>query len=351
MKARYAGLLYCHTNPNNNFATFPNAVPLTCSGTRMATNATLHSTAEATRPSRLLFVLSFFAIYVVWGSTYLAIRFAVETIPPLVTVSLRHTTAGLILFGWAWSRGYRLKLRHLIAGAIQGALFFLIGHGTLHWAEQYVASGLAALLVATEPLWILTIASGMGNERINWKNGLGLLAGLVGVWILTGSDLSLRNSFGIGIVLVLVGAASWAIGVCIAPRLKLPDEPIARAAVTLMCGAVMLLITATVTGEFHTTHWTAISAKSWAGLAYLIVFGSVVAFTAYTWLLQHISATMVATHTFVNPVVAVFVGWLFAAEPISTRLLSATVLILVAIFLIQRGDRHNEMQAEGVQGD
>jgi drug/metabolite transporter (DMT)-like permease len=113
----------------------------------------------------------------------------------------------------------------------------------------------------------------------------------------------------------------------------------------------MLLITATITGEFHATNWTAISAKSWGGLAYLIIFGSVVAFTAYTWLLQHISATVVATHTFVNPVVAVLVGWLLAAEPISMRLVSATALILVAIFLIQRGDRHNEMQAEAGQGD
>ncbi|HEX3319467.1 MAG TPA: EamA family transporter [Terriglobales bacterium] len=317
----------------------------------MATNATLRPTVEVAKSSRLLFVLSFFAIYVVWGSTYLAIRFAVETIPPLVTVSLRHTTAGLILLGWAWSRGYRFKLEQLKAGAIQGALFFLIGHGTLHWAEQYVASGLAALLVATEPLWILAIGSALGDERINWKNGLGLVAGLVGVWVLTGSDLSLRNSFGIGVILVLVGAASWAIGVCIAPRLKLPKEPIARAAVPLVCGAVMLLITATITGEFHATNWTAISAKSWGGLAYLIIFGSVVAFTAYTWLLQHISATVVATHTFVNPVVAVLVGWLLAAEPISMRLVSATALILVAIFLIQRGDRHNEMQAEAGQGD
>jgi drug/metabolite transporter (DMT)-like permease len=317
----------------------------------MTTTATLRPATEVAKPSRLLFVLSFFAIYVIWGSTYLAIRFAVETIPPFVTVSLRHTTAGLILLGWAWSRGYRLKLEHLKAGAIQGAFFFLIGHGTLHWAEQYVASGLAALLVATEPLWILAIGSAMGDERINWKNGLGLVAGLAGVGVLTGSDLSLRNSLGIGIILVLLGAASWAIGVCIAPRLKLPEEPIARAAVPLICGAVMLLITATVTGEFHATHWTAISAKSWAGLAYLIIFGSVVAFTAYTWLLQQISATVVATHTFVNPVVAVFVGWLLAAEPISMRLLTATALILVAIFLIQRGDRHNEMQAEAGQGD
>ena len=317
----------------------------------MTTSATVSATNIETRPSRALFLLSFFAIYVVWGSTYLAIRFAVETIPPLVTVGIRHTIAGLILLTWAWQRGYRPRREHWKAGAVQGSLFFLIGHGTLHWAEQYVASGLAALLVATEPLWILAIGSAMGAERINWKNGLGLIAGLAGVWILTGSDLSLRSSLGVGIILVLVGAASWAIGVCIAPRLKLPEEPIARAAVPLVCGAAMLLATATVTGEFGATNWRAISTRSILGLAYLIVFGSVVAFTAYTWLLQHISPTMVATHTFVNPVVAVLVGWLLAAEPINMRLVVATLMILIAIVLIQRGDRHNELQAETVQGD
>lgn len=317
----------------------------------MTTSATLSPTTTDTRPSRLLFLLCFFAIYVVWGSTYLAIRFAVETLPPLVTVSIRHSTAGFILLAWAWMRGYRPRLEHWKAGIVQGTLFFVIGHGTLHWAEQYVASGLAALLVATEPLWILAIGSAMGSERINWKNGLGLIAGLVGVWILTGSDLNLKSSRGIGIILILVGATAWAIGVCIAPRLKLPEEPIARAAVPLLCGASILILITTLTGEFHATNWSTVSGRSWFGLAYLIVFGSVVAFSAYTWLLQHISPTVVATHTFVNPVVAVLVGWALASEPINMRLVAATCMILVAILLIQRGDRHNELQAEAVQGD
>jgi drug/metabolite transporter (DMT)-like permease len=318
----------------------------------MTTNsATLPLANGQTRPSRLLLLLCFFAIYVVWGSTYLAIRYAVETIPPLVTAGIRHTTAGLILLAWAWARGYRPRLEHWTAGIVLGAFFFLIGHGTLHWAEQYVASGLAALLIATEPLWILAIGSAMGDERINWKNGLGLILGLLGVGILTGADLTVRNSFGIGIIVVLVGAASWAIGVCISPRLKLPEEPVGRAAVPLICGAVMLLIAAVLSGEFGATKWSAVSSRSVLGLAYLIVFGSVVAFTAYTWLLQHIPPTLVATHTFVNPVVAVLLGWLLAGESLTLRLLAATLAILGAIVMIQRGDRHNEMQAEAVQGD
>src|SRR5712671_1300460 len=307
------------------------------------------ATAVRARPSRLWMALAFFAIYVVWGTTYLAIRFAVETIPPLVTAGIRHTIAGLILLAIAWSRGFRPRREHWIAGAALGALFFLVGHGSLHWAEQYVSSGFAALLVASEPLWILALGAAMGQQRINWKNGLGLLMGLGGVAILTAPELTSGSSLTVGIIAVLVGAASWAVGVCVSPRLRLPKDALGRTAVPLVCGAAMLLMAAGVTGEFSAVHWSAISLRSILGLAYLIAFGSVVAFTAYTWLLQHCSPTLVATHTFVNPLVAVLVGWLWASEPISLRIIVATVVILGSIVLIQRGDRHPKMQAEAVQ--
>jgi drug/metabolite transporter (DMT)-like permease len=307
--------------------------------------------APRVRPSALWIALAFFAIYVVWGTTYLAIRYAVETIPPLVTAGLRHTTAGLILLAIAWSRGFRPRREHWIAGAALGALFFLVGHGSLHWAEQYVSSGLAALLVASEPLWILLLGAVMGQQRINWKNGLGLLMGLAGVGILTAREFTTRSSLTIGVIAVLVGAASWAVGVCVSPKLRLPRDPVGRTAVPLVCGAVMLLLAAGVSGEFSAFHGAEVSLRSWLGLAYLITFGSVVAFTAYTWLLQHCSPTIVATHTFVNPLVAVLVGWLWASEAISVRIIVATVVILGAIVLIQRGDQHAEMQAEAVQSD
>lgn len=295
--------------------------------------------------------LAFFVIYVVWGTTYLAIRYAVETIPPLVTAAMRHTTAGVILMAIAWSRGFRPRREHWIAGSVVGALFFLVGHGTLHWAEQYVSSGLAALLVASEPLWILLIGAAMRQQKINWLNGAGLLLGLAGVAILTAHEFTARSSATWAVIAVLVGAASWAVGVCIGPRLRLPGEAMGRAAVPVLCGGAMLLIAGGVSGEFRAVHWSAVSLKSMLGLAYLIAFGSVVAFTAYTWLLQHISPTLVATHTFVNPLVAVLVGWLWAAEPLSMRILIATAVILGAIVLVQRGDRHAEMQAEAVQSD
>jgi drug/metabolite transporter (DMT)-like permease len=294
--------------------------------------------------------LAFFVIFVVWGTTYLAIRYAVETIPPLVTAAVRHLTAGIVLMGIAWSRGFRPSRAHWIAGSVVGALFFLIGHGTLHWAEQHVPSGLAALLVASEPMWILLMGSALGQQRINWLNGTGLLLGLAGVAMLTVPSLTSLTVGAWAVVAILAGAASWALGVCLAPRLSLPEDSMGRAAVPVLCGGAMLLVSAGVSGEIGAVHWNAISLKSLLGLAYLITFGSILAFTAYTWLLQHVSPTLVATHTFVNPVVAVLAGWLWASEPLDGRLLMSTIVILLSIALVQRGDRPARLADEAQPG-
>src|SRR5215472_16108985 len=200
-------------------------------------------------------VLAFLAIYLVWGSTYLAIRYAIETIPPLVTAGIRHTIAGAILLAWACARGYRPKREHWLAGAVVGALFFLVGHGTLHWAEQHVASGLAALLIATEPMFILVLACMSGQQKISRISALGLGVGVLGVAILTGVELSAKDTSLLGLVAVLTGSLSWAAGVVVSPKLKLPTDALGRTAVPLVCGAAMLLATATVTGEFHSLHW------------------------------------------------------------------------------------------------
>jgi drug/metabolite transporter (DMT)-like permease len=293
----------------------------------------------ASRAYSIQLALAFAAIYLVWGSTYLAIRFAVETIPPLVTAGIRHAIAGAILFAWAWARGFRPTRAHWISGIVVGALFFLIGHGTLHWAEQYVGSGLAALLIATEPMFILVLAWSMGQQKISRLSALGLGLGVVGVAMLTGVELTVKGSSLLGLLAVLAGSLSWSAGVVISPRLKLPNDALGRTALPTICGAVMLLAAAGLTGEFHATHWASISLKSILGLAYLIVFGSVIAFTAYTWLLQRCPPALVATHTYANPVVAVFLGWLLASEPLSMRVVLASVAILAAIVLIRKGER------------
>ncbi|PYX43773.1 MAG: EamA family transporter, partial [Acidobacteria bacterium] len=273
---------------------------------------------------------------------YLAIRYAVETIPPLVTAGIRHSVAGGILLAWAWARGFRPTRAHWISGSIVGALFFLVGHGTLHWAEQYVPSGLTALLVATEPMFIVLLAWLIGRQKISRISALGLGFGVLGVALLTGAELSMKASSVPALLAVLLGSASWAAGVVLSPRLKLPSDALGRTAVPLVCGAVMLLIAAGVTGEFHATHWASISLKSILGLAYLIVFGSIVAFTAYTWLLQQCPPALVATHTYANPVVAVFLGWLLASEPLTMRVVLSSAAILAAIVLIRKGERASE---------
>jgi drug/metabolite transporter (DMT)-like permease len=295
--------------------------------------------SATSRAYSMQLALAFAAIYLVWGSTYLAIRYAVETIPPLVTAGIRHSIAGTILFAWAWARGFRPTRAHWISGIVVGALFFLIGHGTLHWAEQYVGSGLAALLIATEPMFILLLAWSMGQQKISRLSSLGLGLGVLGVALLTRAELAVKGSSVLRLLAVLAGSLSWSVGVVISPKLKLPNDALGRTALPTICGAVMLLAAAGLTGEFHTTHWASISLKSLLGLAYLIVFGSVVAFTAYTWLLQRCPPALVATHTYANPVVAVFLGWLLASEPLTMRVVLASIAILAAIVLIRKGER------------
>jgi drug/metabolite transporter (DMT)-like permease len=283
--------------------------------------------------------LAFVAIYVIWGSTYLAIRYAVETIPPLVTAGIRHSIAGGILLAWAWWRGFRPTRQQWVAGFALGALFFLIGHGSLHWAEQYVGSGLAALLIATEPMFILVLGWMAGQQKISLPSALGLGLGVVGVALLTGAELTVKGSSLWGLLAVLLGSLSWSLGVVISPRLKLPSDALGRTALPTLCGALMLLIAAAVTGEFQQTHWSSITLRSIFGLGYLITFGSVIAFTAYTWLLQRVPPALVATHTYANPVVAVLLGWFLAHEPLSMRVVLASIAILGAIVLIRLVER------------
>lgn len=312
----------------------------------VATNPSQGSSADRARAYKIKLALAFAAIYLVWGSTYLAIRYAVETIPPLLAAGMRHTIAGSVLLGWAWSRGYRPKREHWTAGIAVGALYFLVGHGSLHWAEQYVGTGLSALLIATEPMFILLLAWATGQQRISRMSALGLGLGVVGVAILMASELGTKGSTLLGVIAVLTGSLAWAGGVVVSAKVKLPADALARTAVPLVCGAAMLLIAAGVTGEFHRVHWASITLRSWLGLGYLIIFGSIVAFTSYTWLLQRCPPALVATHTYANPVVAVLLGWLLASETLNVRIIVASVAILGAVVLIRRGERETQQRSK-----
>jgi drug/metabolite transporter (DMT)-like permease len=194
-------------------------------------------------------------------------------------------------------------------------------------------------------MFILVLGWMMKQQKISLLSALGLGLGVAGVAMLTGAELTVKGSSLWGLLAVLAGSFSWSFGVVISPRLKLPSDALGRTALPTICGAAMLLVAAGVTGEFPQTHWASITLRSIFGLGYLITFGSVVAFTAYTWLLQRVPPALVATHTYANPVVAVILGWLLAHEPLSLRVVLASVAILGAIVLIRRGERAVALKA------
>jgi drug/metabolite transporter (DMT)-like permease len=280
-------------------------------------------------------ILAFSAIFVVWGSTYLAIKYAVAEMPPLLTAGVRHLTAGSIMLLWAYSRGQRASVEEWGHSAVVGALFFLIGHGTLHWAERFVPSGVAALLIATEPVWIALLLAITGRARLRSRSVGGLLLGLSGVWVVVGVDPA-SGTTPLGTMTVIVSAIAWSAGVVYSQRAPLPRDATMRAATTLLTGAALTLGVSGVAGEFGQVRMPSFLAI--ASLAYLIVFGSILAFTAYFWLLERYSATLVATHTFVNPAVAVVLGWAIGGEAISASLLVGLALIAVSIALVRDGE-------------
>lgn len=297
------------------------------------------SRTSSARNHRLTVVLCFVSIYVIWGSTYLAIRYAVESIPPLYTAGLRHLTAGIVLFLWCLAKRLRPTWAQVRASFIIGTFFFLIGHGSLHWAEQQVPSGLASLLVATEPIFVFLLSAAVARQW-HWNGWLlsGICLGFGGVGLLMGhSSLTSGSGLFLGSLAILVGALSWSVGVVYSRRSHLSGHPLLMSALSLLAGAAQLLLVGTLAGENRGFSLASVPARSWLSLGYLIVFGSIVAFTAYNWLLEHYSPTLVATHTFVNPVVAVLLGWLFAGEAMTLNVVVAAAMVIGAIVLVDRG--------------
>ena len=285
---------------------------------------------------RLLTLLAFACIYFVWGSTYLAIRYAVETIPPLFVASSRHLIAGGLLFGWCWWRGLRPVRQQWVASIVLGALFFLIGHGTLHWAQQSLPSGVAAILIATEPIFVAIILTATRRAAITPTLVVGLLLGLVGVALIIGADLQTGRAQILSSFAVLIGTASWSIGMVYSRTAALhPDDRMA-AALSLLAGAVMLFLVGTVTGEAAKLNLALVSMKSLLALAYLAIAGSLVAYSAYFWLLNRFPPTLIGTHTYVNPVVALLLGWSIAGEVLTARFIFGGVVVIAAIALVGR---------------
>ena len=291
------------------------------------------------RGHRVAVIFCFLAIYLIWGSTYLAIRYAVENIPPLYTAGLRHLTAGSILLAWCLAKRLRPTWAQIRASIIIGVFFFLIGHGSLHWAEQQVPSGLASLLIASEPIWVFLISAAAAKQW-HWNASLltGSLLGLGGVGLLMGrSALTSVPGMFISSLAVVVSALSWSIGVVYSRRSHLSGNPLLLSALSLLAGSAQLLLVGTIAGEYRGFSPSSVSMRSWLSLGYLILFGSVVAFTAYNWLMEHYSPTLVATHTFINPIVAVLLGWLLAGEAVTFNVLVSAAMVVSAVILVDRG--------------
>jgi drug/metabolite transporter (DMT)-like permease len=283
-------------------------------------------------------------IYVVWGSTFLAIAVAVRDLPPFLSMALRHLVAGALLFGWVWwRRRGRLELgrREWGAAFIFGGALFLVSHGGLAWAQQEVPSGVAALLVGTIPLWFAILARVAFGERLGGRALLGLVLGFAGLALLvdpTGEE----GAEPIGALVIVVSAFSWAAGSLWSRRLPLPRDTLLSAAMGMLAGGTLLAITSTLGGELDDVRWTA---EALGATAYLVVVGSLIGFSAYVWLLKVAPASTVSTYAYVNPVIAVVLGWAFNDEVITGRTLIAGAAIVVGVALMVSRGTEEEAEA------
>jgi drug/metabolite transporter (DMT)-like permease len=285
-------------------------------------------------------------VYVVWGSTYLAIAVAVETLPPFLMSSARFLVAGVVLYAWARRRGAAAPTpRQWLGSAAVGFALLLVGNGGIAWAEQRVGSGVAALIVATTPLWIALLDRICFGARLSARAFLGVLAGLAGVGLLVGGgpiDV-------LGSAVVLLGALAWAAGSIGARHPSLPKQPSLAAGMQMITGAVLLAIAGASAGEVGRVHVEQISPSSVLAFAYLVVVGSLIAYTAYAWLLRSPApAVLVGTYAYVNPVVAVALGAVFLQEPLSGWTPAAAVAILAAVLLSLDRRRPSGSLAAGI---
>jgi drug/metabolite transporter (DMT)-like permease len=277
------------------------------------------------------------AVYIVWGSTYLAIKVTVETIPPLLSAAARFLIAGGLLYLFSIRRGERQEDRpraiHWRSAAIIGTALLLGGNGFVVMAEQRISSGLASLVVATVPLWMVFIRTAVLRESVGWKETVGLLIGFGGLVLLVGPVGSARVDL-LGAGMVVFASLSWAAGSLFARRAPLPSRPLVGTAMEMLSGGVALLIAGAAAGEFGDLDLAGISAPSLWGLGFLIVFGSWVGFAAYVWLLRVARTSLVSTYAYVNPVVAVFLGWAILSEAVTLRTFLAGGVILVGVAMI-----------------
>ena len=286
---------------------------------------------------RFSVALAFIIVCVVWGSTYLAIRFVIETAPPFFTAGTRWAVAGFLLYAVIRLRGAQRPSRsHWFSAFVVGGLMLLAGHGAVVWAEQWIPSGLTSILVATVPMWVTLVESVNYKKKPNWKVLIALLAGFAGVIILV-EDMPTLGEGMIGTfaaVAILFGALAWGSGSFYSRTAKMPDSHFLGVAMQMIVGGVLLFSASFVTGEFAGLQLASMSPRSFAALVYLIVFGSLVAFTSYIWLLKQIRPSRVATYAYINPVVALLLGLALADEQLTPRSIVSAIVIIISVAVI-----------------
>ena len=294
---------------------------------------------EATsRPPRWKTIVAFAILYFVWGSTFLAIRIGVHEVPPLLLAGMRFFAAGIILYAWMRATGTASPSRREWASAIVLAvLIFLVDYGLVFWAEQRVPSGVTAVMLATIPVFtaLLEILI-LRTQKLTLRLGCALIVGLAGVAVLVShsvgfGDAPIERS---GAIALVVGAISWSLASVLSRKLSLPESKVMSSGAQMLVGGILLLLAAAIFGEFNGFHWQAVSSGAWLALAYLTVAGSIIAFTAYVWLIHHESPTKVGTYAYVNPVIAVVLGYFLGGEALGARTVLGTVFVLVSVVVI-----------------
>jgi drug/metabolite transporter (DMT)-like permease len=283
-------------------------------------------------------LLAFAIIYFVWGSTFLAIRIGVREVPPLLLAAMRFLFAGLELYGWMIARGERPPSgRQWRSASVLAILIFVIDYGLLFWAERRVPSGLAAVMLATIPAFMaLSEISILRTQRLNVRLALALVIGLAGVAVLTSRSLNLGGApiDQVGAVALIIASMSFSVSSALARKLPLPPSKVMSSGAQMLAGGVFLVLTAAALGEFRDFHPGSVSPGAWFSLLYLIVPGSIIGFTAYVWLIHHESPTKVGTYAYVNPVVAVLLGYFLAGEALGPRTILGTLLVLISVVVI-----------------
>lgn len=300
------------------------------------------SPVNSNNPSRWLIIAAFATIYIIWGSTYLGIKYAIETLPPFLMSGFRFIIAGAILYGWAFfQKAPKPQRIHWKNAWIIGTLLILCGNGIVVWAEHFIDSSTAALLITLEPIWVVLLLWLLAGQKPSWVIVTGAMVGLSGMLLLTGS-LSVTGFQKVdirGIIGISFATLAWAVGSLYSLKAKIPASYVQATAMQMLTGGLLLLVAGTFTGEWSLTHFENFSQNSILAFLYLTIIGSLVGYTAYSFLLKHAHPSHVSTYAYINPLIAIYLGWALAGERITLQTIIASCLLIGAVVIISSSSK------------